>query len=403
MNRRDVLITGLGVVSAAGVGWRACADTVSVLPTFLSGFDATTFPARLAYQVEKLRPQPYMKRRKDLKLMSRDAQLALVAAGLAAEDAGLLPSDPSSWPQPADEIALYMGVGLEPGDVTELGPALARSRAADGSIDLDVLGEFGINLIPPLSALSTLPNMALAHVSINLELMGRGEALSPWGTSGLDAVAAGAEMIARGRCEMAFVGAADSDVDMSGVARYLRMGLLARLKEGDAELAAAPDGTDGLVLGEGAAFFVLESRESAEARGKAPLARVARHAQYAVPTPQMSTFSVDVIADMVAASLVRNARSVVVGAAGHDRRRRRVEAEAVARAAARRGCVVTPSLDQVSSRVGWCVAAGGIVDLADRLARERLAPSVDSIVGLAWAPTGHTSTLTLDQMGGGSP
>ena len=55
--------------------------------------------------------------------------------------------------------------------------------------------------------------------------------------------------------------------------------------------------------------------------------------------------------------------------------------------------VVSPSC-----RAGWAVAASGMLDLADLLAQERLTPTAASLVGVAWAPTGHYSTLTLDQL-----
>ncbi len=388
MDGREVVITGLGVISAAGVGWAEVAAAQAVAPRAVEGFDASGFPAwaQVAYQVPSLRPQPYMKRRKDLKVMSRDAQLALVAAGLAVEDAGLDPREPGAWPFAAEDVALYMGVGLEPGDVTELGPAAAAARGADGRIDLEALGSVGIDRIPPLSALVTLPNMALAHVSINLELMGRGEALSPWGTAGLDAVAAAAESVARGQCDVALAGAADGDVDLSGVSRALRLGIT---------------GEGGAVLGEGGAFFVLEARQHAEARGQRWLARLARHVAHAAPTRQLGVFDaglVGSVAEAALAGLAPGSPVAVVGASSGHPGWAAQERAALEDVLERRG---GGAVEQRGGRVGWAGAASGLLELADALASRRASGGRESLVGLAWAPTGQASALVLDRVGEG--
>lgn len=334
MDGREVVITGLGVISAAGVGWAEVAAAQAVAPRAVEGFDASGFPAwaQVAYQVPSLRPQPYMKRRKDLKVMSRDAQLALVAAGLAVEDAGLDPREPGAWPFAAEDVALYMGVGLEPGDVTELGPAAAAARGADGRIDLEALGSVGIDRIPPLSALVTLPNMALAHVSINLELMGRGEALSPWGTAGLDAVAAAAESVARGQ-------------------RWL--------------------------------------------------ARLARHVAHAAPTRQLGVFDaglVGSVAEAALAGLAPGSPVAVVGASSGHPGWAAQERAALEDVLERRG---GGAVEQRGGRVGWAGAASGLLELADALASRRASGGRESLVGLAWAPTGQASALVLDRVGEG--
>lgn len=381
----DVVITGIGLVSAAGVGREAhaeCAERSGARPTPLSLFDASTMPVQVAFQVPRLRPQAFMKRRKDLKLMSRDAQLAVQAAGLALTDALVAPMDPDAWPVPTEEVGLFMGVGLEPGNITELGYVAADCGGADHRIDLHRLGGHSIDLIPPLSALQTLPNMALAHVSINLGLMGPGEALSPWGTSGMTALGVAVEAIERGECAFALVGATDSDVDLGGVSTHARLGIAARLTAAQGQTADMWS-LDGLVLGEGAAFFVVEREASARARGAHVIARVGEIAGRARPGARLGKFDPGVLAEVVGA--VRAGDEPVVGVGGHNADWRAREAQTLG------DRVVYPS-----RAFGWCSAASGLLDLGAALATRHAAGTSGAVVGAAWSPTGDCAAVRCE-------
>lgn len=379
---RDVVITGIGTLSAAGVGWSLLGAAPAGEPTALGRFDASSMPARVAFQVESIPIRPYLKRRKDLKLMSREARLGLVAAALALDDAGFEVQAPATWPQDGEAIGLFMGVGLEPGDVTDLGLALARSKATDGGIDLAELGSHGIDFIPPLSALKTLPNMALAHVSINLGLMGPGESLSPWSSAGLSAIRIAAEAVARGECEIALAGATDSEVDLNGVTTWHRMGLL--------KPDGAGPGSDGLILGEGAAMFVLEAAEVAEARGARPWARIVGARTLRVPTSRRVGYAERGL-DMLLADIPDGA--LLFGAADHHADFRRIEAAA----ASRRG-LSAPRYP--ADAYGSCGAASGALGLATALAKARSGrlPDVESVVALAWSPGGELAQVTVDAL-----
>lgn len=383
---REVVITGLGLVSGAGVGWEAhagCEERTGARPGALSQFDGTTMPVQAAFQVARPRPQPFMKRRKDLKLMSRDARLAVQAAGLALSDAQITPMDPGTWPVAPEDAGLFMGVGLEPGNITELGYVAADCGTSNHGIDLDRLGAHSIDLIPPLSALKTLPNMALAHVSINLGLMGPGEALSPWGTSGFGALAVAVEAIERLECDFALVGAADSDVDLGGVSTHARLGLAAPLTLNQAQTDDLW-GLGGFILGEGAAFFVVETRESAESRGAEVLARVDRVSGTAVPGADLGAFDAATMRAVV--EPMREPGDAVLGAGGHNAAWRALEAAALG------------ALEYPSRALGWCGAASGLLDLGAALASRRAAGRGGGLVGTAWSPSGDWAAVRCEVM-----
>jgi 3-oxoacyl-[acyl-carrier-protein] synthase II len=250
---REVVVTGIGVVSAYGVGASVLAEGIVSGRRALADlpFSTTGFPISLGGVAQGFEPKRFVARRKDLKLMNRDARLAIAAGVLAFEDAGLPLGDPD------EGMGLYMGVGHEKGDVDDIAPAVAASMVG-GRLSIDRLAARGLDLMNPLSSLKTLPNMPLAHVSIRVGARGPNLALAPdeWATEA--AIAEAFAAVAEGECERALAGSADSLTTLSGFCLAWRHGRL-----GPGRLPA-----------EGAALLVLESAEGAAARGVRPYARV---------------------------------------------------------------------------------------------------------------------------------
>ena len=89
---REVVITGLGIVSPIGIGRNDFAvslrDCVSGVGP-LTRFDATKFPVQIAAELKDFQPKLYVKPRKSLKVMSHEIQMGVASATLAAEDANL--------------------------------------------------------------------------------------------------------------------------------------------------------------------------------------------------------------------------------------------------------------------------------------------------------------------------
>lgn len=392
---REVVITGLGLVSPYGAGRAAHARwerEALATPTLQGATEGQ--PVRAALQVAKAQPQPFMLRRKDLKLMSRDAQLALEAAGLALQDAGLSPLEPATWPVSAHDVGLYMGVGLEPGDISELALVVADARGEGGRVDLQRLGGHSLELIPPLSSLKTLPNMALAHVSINLGLMGPGEALSPSGTAGLVALGAAREAIERGECEMALVGAADSDVDLSSLAALVRMDLVARLGPDEAEfLSGMLDRHDRPAAGEGAAFFVLESGDLARRRGARVLGRVGEVCSRGPRGARVGARQTDGLAEVLGGLLGQEGELLRVFGVPSRPKAWSSEVAGVI-AAALRG-----RLESFREESGWYAAASGLLPLGIALAEAAAEQAPGPILGVAWGPGGDWAGARVEVLG----
>ena len=144
MSRRSVVITGLGPVTAHGLGmeplWQALCDGRSALAP-IRAFDASGFLAACGaelpdgYDVKDLVPKSY---RKATKVMARDIEIAVGAALTAVRDAGLATrgTDPDAPPTIApDRFGCHIGAGLIAAELDELTAALDTAKGEDGRFD----------------------------------------------------------------------------------------------------------------------------------------------------------------------------------------------------------------------------------------------------------------------------
>lgn len=269
MSRRRVVISGVGAVTPAGIGLTPLRDALvagAPLARPIQSFDAGTFPMSIAGQVPQLDPKAWVKRRKDVKLLSRDSLLAVGAAR------DLLDAHVAALPEDRFAAGLFLGVGLEEGDPDELTRTLVPSTK-DGAVQMDALAAEGMGQMNPLASLKTLPNMALGHIAIQCGLRGPNYALSPFDSAGLQAVGEATRAIQRGEIDVAVAGATDAKVSVFGLTTFARLGYLAQTGTGE-----VPPPFDvrrsGACPAEGAAVFLLEEEHRARNRGASILAEV---------------------------------------------------------------------------------------------------------------------------------
>ncbi len=235
--RVEAAITGWGLQSALGSDPRVVAAAVDAGQSAVGPSDELApLPDGRAASVGKLPLRDWLKRRKDGKLLARPSALMLCAAGSALGD----------FAGDRDAVGLYLGVGQEPPDDGESEAALAAS-ARDGQLDPQLLAGAGRDLYPPLLPLRTLPNMALAHVSIHLDLGGANGAWAGGPEAGFHAVRAALWALAEDRCPVALAGAADSHVDLGNARDLRRRGIDAPPGEGAAVLRLEPIGSPGAI------------------------------------------------------------------------------------------------------------------------------------------------------------
>lgn len=237
-------VLGLGVVTALGDD---PAEVRRLVGAGASALLATEPLAGLPDPRAALVPGPdlagWLTRKKDARLLARAARLALPAAGRALR--GLPPGA-------SEETAVFVAVGREPPDDPDAEPSLLAMER-DGRLDKERLGGRGRELYPPLLPLKTLPNMVLAHVSIQHGLRGENGTFAGDGPAGAQALRAARLAVEEGRAPFALAGAAFSGVDLASARDRWRLGMTAPPGEaavfvlvgpGDGDLEAPPLGPE---------------------------------------------------------------------------------------------------------------------------------------------------------------
>lgn len=313
MSRRRVVITGLGVVTGLGPGaealWRGLMEGRSALGPITS-FDAAGFPCRLAGEAAGVEARAHVPKsyRKAVKVMARDTELAVVAAKLAAADAGVVTREQGEGETTfaASRSACHIGAGLIAAETRELTTALATARDESGEFSwrrwgtAEEGGEQAVgamNNLPPLWMLKYLPNMPSCHVTILHGLEGPSNTITNAEASGLLSIGESSRIIERGDADMGFAGGAESKVNPMGLTR---MGLAGRLADTDGVEAEGSEAwslvrpfdpeAPGTLLGEAGGLLVLEAAEEAARRGARVYAEVAGFGAAQSPAPTVPPF-----------------------------------------------------------------------------------------------------------------
>lgn len=269
--RSRVVVTGIGLVTPLACGRVA---TWAAMVAGHSGIGRLTLPELpgidlLGGRVRDFVIRDYVTDMKAVKTMTRQTQLAAAAARMACDDAG------ATRLADGRRIGVYLGAGFEDTAPDEIAPAIEASLDAHGQFSIQIFGKSGYQHLSPLFGIRKLPNMALSHVSIAHGVQGPNALFSPSAASSAQAIAEGFEAVRSARVDVALVGGCDAKLDVAGYLRYGAMKLLS--PSAHAQTASRPfdPQRDGAVLGEGAAFLVLESDLHARARSAIALAEIA--------------------------------------------------------------------------------------------------------------------------------
>ena len=272
MGSAEVVITGVGVVSPIGIGkdrfWAALRAGRSGIGK-IKGFDPEGLPVRIAAEIEDFDAKRFVAKRKSLKVMCRDAQLGVASSSLACRDAGIAAGDVDP-----ERFGVVLGADRICSTMEE-SETPYRGCMVDGRFDYRRWATEGMARTFPLNFLKVLPNMIASHISIAHDARGPNNTIHHAEVSGLVAVGEAAGVIRRGAADAMMAGGASSQMAPLDCVRRCVLGILSHRQE-DPTAAIRPFDAhrDGQVWGEGAAIFILESREHAEARGARILARL---------------------------------------------------------------------------------------------------------------------------------
>ncbi|AIV33750.1 beta-ketoacyl-[acyl-carrier-protein] synthase family protein [Streptomyces sp. R1] len=259
MTDRSVAVTGLGLVTAAGLGvdatWEGVlrGESAGAKDDRLAGL-----PVDIACAVPGLDPARHVDRRSKL-VHDRFVQLAIVAAREAVADAGL---DPLTWDGARVGVVVGCGLGGVSTWETQHRRLLERGPEAVSAL-----------LVPML-----VPNMAAGHLAMDLRALGPNLVTATACASGGTALGTAARLLQDGTCDIVVAGGSEAGVSPLMVTGFAQMGALSR-RVGEPAAASRPFDADrdGFVIGEGSGMLVLERPADAEARGATVRARLVGH------------------------------------------------------------------------------------------------------------------------------
>jgi 3-oxoacyl-[acyl-carrier-protein] synthase II len=271
MSARDIVITGLGVVSPIGIGrdafWSSLVEgTSGVRPLTL--FDTRSLPVTFGGEISGFDPKEFVKPRKSLKVMSRDIQLGVSAADMACAEAGIAPGavDP-------DRFGVIFAADMILCPLEDFEQAY-RSCLVEGRFDFRRWGQQALAQMYPLWMLKYLPNMPACHVAIAHDARGPNNSITSAEVSSLLAVSEAARIIERGQADVMVVGGTSSRIHPTTFVRACIGDVSRRTDCPPAASRPFDRNRDGAVYGEGAAAIVLENRACAVARGAKIMGRV---------------------------------------------------------------------------------------------------------------------------------
>lgn len=253
MNQASVVISGLGVIAPHGD------DAQAMFAALLRGVSAvhevfTELPKPAAAATAAFDESRWFTKLQ-LAGVDRVSQLAVAAADLALKDSG------AAGTVSPQRIGVYVGCGM--------GGAAALEAAYTA-------GNHG-GRVPPLTIPAFMPNAPAAHVAMRHGVQGPVLTYAVACASAAVAISEAAKAVRNGEIDLALAGGSEALIVPGVVAAWQAMQTLASFAPGQAASACRPFAADrsGFVLGEGAAFLVLERDAQARARGARRYAELA--------------------------------------------------------------------------------------------------------------------------------
>jgi len=248
---RRVVITGLGAITPVGndlpTFWRNLTNGVSGIgPVTL--FDVTQYDCRIAGEVRNFDPVKWFKSPKDVRRADRYSQLAVAAAKMALEDAGLTEvSDP-------DRCGVMVGSGI--GGLKSL------------EDQHTILMTKGPSRISPFMIPMMISNMASGLVSMEFGWRGPNFATVSACSTAAHAIGEAWRMIREGDADVFAAGGSEATIVPLGIGGFAAMKALSTRND-EPEKASRPfdRDRDGFVMGEGAGIVVMEELDHATRRG----------------------------------------------------------------------------------------------------------------------------------------
>lgn len=253
-----IVITGMGTVNPLGLNVKETWESVStgktgVAPITLFDSHKAELNVHVAAEVKNFKPENFMDA-KEARRRDRFEQFAIAAAREAMSQSGLEINESN-----AGRIGVIISSAI--GGLTSLQEAILTNH------------EVGPRKVSPFFIPMLMANGGAGMTAIEFGIKGPCFSVASACASGADGIGTALMMLRSGMIDAAFTGAAECTLTSTGVAAFDRVGATSR----KTDLTPQPfdKGRDGLVMGEGAAVFVLERESDAKKRGATIFAELA--------------------------------------------------------------------------------------------------------------------------------
>jgi len=251
MERRRVVVTGLGTITPLGIGveesWKAMVSGKSGIGP-ITLFDASTFPVRFAGEVKGFDPEAFMEK-KEARRNERFIQFSIAAADMAIKDSGL---DLSK--EDLERIGVVVGAGIGGLSGIEETHSIVLQK--------------GVRRINPFFIPSVIINLAPGQISMRWGLKGPNYSTVSACATANHSIGDALMIIERGMADVMVSGGAEATISPLGVGGFCAARALSERNDAPEKASRPFDvGRDGFVIAEGAGILVLEEYEHARKRG----------------------------------------------------------------------------------------------------------------------------------------
>lgn len=259
MDKRRVVITGIGPVSCVGIGkdifWNSLLSGKSGISTIKDSAtdEWKNIDIKIAGEVKDFILEQYFNDSKILKTMQKDmdkvTQFAVVGAKLAIEDSKINFSTMNT-----ERVSTFVGTGI--------------GGVSTTCNDQRILLNEGQKKIGVRSIIRLMPNAPSGYIGILWGLKGRSKCDSTACASGLDSLVDALHWIKLNKADIVVTGGTESIINPLTIASFSNMGALSK-RNCLPKIASCPFSKerDGFVLSEGACIFIFEELEHAKKRG----------------------------------------------------------------------------------------------------------------------------------------
>ncbi len=251
MQRKTIVISGIGAITPIGEGvdayWQGLVSgTSGAVP--ISYFDTADYDCKLACEVRNFDATKYLDR-KSLNRLDKYCQFGIISAEMAMKDAKF---------------------HLPDMDTTRIGVVYGSGIGGMISYDAQFRGYMagGPRRVSPFFVPQMIPDMAAGMISIRNNLRGPNYATVSACATSLHAMIDAYMILQHGMADIMICGGAEASITPMAIAGFGNMQALSTRNDSP-ETASRPydKDRDGFVMGEGAGAFVVETLESAQARG----------------------------------------------------------------------------------------------------------------------------------------